>query len=134
MTPLPELDQPSCARDKRTGLREGQQVCIQLVGVRERQSVGRTLVDLQLTAGYEWHCLACCRFEWRRSVVVAMYEQGRYRDLSQFRTKVGFRVHFVKVEHNLQRTSVHNHTHPPVQNFLRYVVLGRTKEARGRSS
>jgi hypothetical protein len=63
-----------------------------------------------------------------------MYEQGRYRDLSQFRTKVGFRVHFVKVEHNLQRTSVHNHAHPPVHNFLRYVVHRRTKEGRRRSS
>src|ERR1700730_10808788 len=111
-------------------MRECEKVGIQTIGVGERQSVGRTLVDLQLTAGYEWHCLACCRFEWRRSVVVAMYEQGRYRDLSQFRTKVGFREHFLKVEHNLQRTSFHNHTHPPVHNFLRYVVFGRTKEGR----
>jgi hypothetical protein len=47
-------------------------------------------------------------------VSLSPYEQGRYRDLSQFRTKVGFRVHLVKVEHDLQRTSVHEHAHPPV--------------------
>jgi hypothetical protein len=82
---------------KRSALREGQQVCIQLVGVRERQSVCRTLVDLQVTAGYEWRCLAWCPLDWRQTVVAAMYEQGRYRDLSQFRTKVGFRVHFDKL-------------------------------------
>jgi hypothetical protein len=47
-------------------------------------------------------------------VSLSPYEQGRYRDLSQFRTKVGFRVHLVKVEHDLQRTPVHEHAHPPV--------------------
>src|ERR1700733_12656610 len=73
---------------KRSALREGQQVCIQLVGMRDRQPGRSTLIHLQLSAWDQWSCFARCRFDWRRLVVIAVDKERRHGYPRQLRAKV----------------------------------------------
>jgi hypothetical protein len=87
---------------KRSALREGQQVCVQLVGMRDRQPVRSTLIHFQLRAWDQWDCFVRCRFDWCRLVVIAVDKERRHGYSRQLRAKVCFREHAVQVEHGIQ--------------------------------
>ena len=63
---------------ERSALREGQQVCIRLVGMRDRQPVRSTLIHSQLRSWDQWGCFARCRFDWCRLVAIAVDKERRH--------------------------------------------------------